>query len=252
VAFTFSRRQRLPSTFEDPFTHPSGSPKLVPERFEALLDALLHDGDASSVCSEIGGVLASDGMSIQECFSALRQTFAVATGREPTFEACRALSSSWSEASLQFLHALSCEDPLTGLTSLAHLRSRLAEIYRELDRCGGSAVASHALVVVDVTVPGPVQPQITHHFDRVLRIAGVAECLRAVYSGGETLARLGQDRTVALVGRDERLGTSLAMLRLLLADWARGETAQPAFRVWVEQLPGDNDAAGRLLDELAR
>ena len=224
----------------------------IPHRFEALLDALHNDGDVPAACAEIGSVVAADGASLEECLEALRQSFDLATGQEPTYEACRALTISWSEASLQYLHALSCEDPLTGLASLAHIRSRLAEIYREADRAGTDVATSHALVVVDVAGPDQARPEFSHHFDRALRIAGVAECVRAVYSGGETLGRLGQDRAVAVVARDQRLGTSLAMLRELLEDWDGQGSASPRCRMWVESLPVDNDSAGRLLDELAR
>ena len=242
----------LLSAARSPSTQALASPKLVPHRFEALLDALLHDGDVVAVCSEIGCAVASDGASLEECMEALRATYAVAKGQEPSFEACRALAVSWSEASLQYLHALSCEDPLTGLTSLSHVRCRLAEIYREADRQGTNVASSHALVVVDLRVRADAAPELSHHFDRVLRVAGVAECVRAVYSGGETLARLGQDRAVALVARDRDLGGGLAVLRRLLEDWAAHEAGQPRTRVWVEALPVDNDSAGRLLDELAR
>ena len=253
MQFNFGRLQeRLLSTARSPTTQALASPKLVPHRFEALLDALLHEGNVEAVCGEIGCAVASDGAALEECLEALRKTYAVAKGQEPSFAACRALTISWSEASLQYLHALSCEDPLTGLTSLAHIRSRLAEIYREADREGSNVASSHALVVVEVCVRAEAAPELSHHFDRVLRIAGVAECVRAVYSGGETLGRLGQDRAVAVVRRDDGLGAALAVLRRLLEDWAAHETAQPRTRVWVEALPVDNDAAGRLLDELAR
>ena len=54
-------------------------------------------------------------------------------GTTPDFEAAEALSVAWSEATLEYLHDLSCEDPLTGLASLAHVRTRLDEIYREAE-----------------------------------------------------------------------------------------------------------------------
>ena len=57
---------------------------------------------------------------------------------------------AWSEATLGYLHQLSCEDPLTGLASLAHVRSRLSELYR--CRATGTAPCphTHALVVLDL------------------------------------------------------------------------------------------------------
>ena len=55
------------------------------------------------------------------------------SARAPAFEAAEALSVAWSDATLEYLHDLSCEDPLTGLASLAHVRTRLDEIYREAE-----------------------------------------------------------------------------------------------------------------------
>ena len=49
-------------------------------------------------------------------------------GDEPDFDATEALSVAWSEETLGYLHQVSCEDPLTGLATLAHLRARLAEL----------------------------------------------------------------------------------------------------------------------------
>src|SRR3546814_12395233 len=65
---------------------------------------------------------------------------------EPAFADVRALSMAWSESTLAYLHQLSCEDPLTGLASLAHIRSRLSELYRG----ARAADETHALVVLDL------------------------------------------------------------------------------------------------------
>ena len=82
--------------------------------------------------------MACDGASLGEALSGLRETYAVLGDVAPDFSATEALSVAWSEATLEFLHDLSCEDPLTGLASLAHLRTRLAELYREGEREGRS------------------------------------------------------------------------------------------------------------------
>ena len=51
-------------------------------------------------------------------------------GTEPAFTDACAVALGWSEATLAYLHQLSCADPLTGLASMAHLRGRLTEVYR--------------------------------------------------------------------------------------------------------------------------
>ena len=75
--------------------------------------------------------MARDGAALGEALSGLRTTYELVLGEPPSFEATEALSVAWSEATLEYLHDLSCEDPLTGLASLAHVRTRLDEIYRE-------------------------------------------------------------------------------------------------------------------------
>ena len=252
MALEFGRRRQLsprrPGQEHSPSTAES---RLVPRRFQALADALPLRADVASVCAEIGYALAQDGAALQEALDGLCLTYELMTGQEPPYEASRALAVSWSEASLQYLHALSCDDPLTGLASLAHVRARLAELYREANRRGGSVNTTHALVVVEL-VDHRLDDLAAQRFDGVLQFAAVAECLRRVYSGGETLGRLGPHRAVAVVARSASVGEGVAVLRALLADCGHQTKSTLRSRIWIEPLPGDNDAAGRLLDELTR
>ena len=91
------------------------------------------DADVIGACTVVGRDVARDGAALGEALSGLRATYHLVLGTPPAFEATEALSVAWSEATLQYLHDLSCEDPLTGLASLAHVRTRLDEIYREAD-----------------------------------------------------------------------------------------------------------------------
>jgi GGDEF domain-containing protein len=194
----------------------------------------------------VGRALALDGASLGEAMSALRETFITLGGEMPDFAAAEALSVAWSEATLEFLHDMSCEDPLTGLASLPHLNTRLAEVYREAERSGEPASRSHALVVADVKgapVEGPGAP-----FTRALRLAAVAEALRTVFSGEETIARAGGGRVVVLARRSPDLGETVDLVRMLLVDL---EVVQ-APRLWIEGLPASPDFGVRLLSELAR
>ena len=153
----------------------------------------------------------------------------------------RALSGGWSEATLGYLHQLTCEDPLTGLASLAHLRSRIAEVYRERPADRRSVRESHALVVIETVDPGDRDV-----FGAALRIARLAESARTVFAGGETVGRVGRERIAVLIRRDERLPRRLGLVRTLLS------RVTPVPRVWVEALPDHDTAAAALLDELAR
>jgi GGDEF domain-containing protein len=216
-------------------------------RFEAVGEALASGQDVTPACSVAGRVLAEDGASLDEALSGLAAAYAVATGGAPGFEEARALAVAWSETSLRYLHQISCADPLTGLTSLAHLRTRLGELYREAELTGSRVRSSHALVVVEL-VSDPEPWTVTQRLTRTLRLATLAEAVRHVFPGEETLGRLGLDRAVVLTRRGDHLGRSVATLEQYLADRELGARA----RVWIEGLPDSDEAVAQLLDDLAR
>ena len=225
-----------------------GSPRsavTIPAGFEPLADALRYNGAVIAAAHEIGRITAGDGATLDDVLTDVAITYQCVASGEPGFEVVRAVSTAWADASLRFLHAVSCEDPLTGLASLAHVRSKLLENYREQARCG-ETTASHALVVVELD-PSWVPAS---HFDRVLRLVDIAECLRRVYDGDETIARLTVSRAAAVVRRDDRLGSSVTTLRSLLTDWH--DEGGVATKVWIEGLPPAAESADVVLDELAR
>jgi GGDEF domain-containing protein len=227
---------------------PEAVRQALPMRFEAVGEALASDTDTIAACAVVGRDVARDGAALGEALDGLRATFALVTGAPPDFKSAEALSVAWSEATLEYLHQLSCEDPLTGLASLAHVRTRLDELYRDAEQTGVVVQASHALVVVEVyfaTTPHAAE----HTFTRALRLVQVTEAIRAVFSGGETLGRLGLNRAVAVVPRHPELGTSVALLREFLTGLDLGSADS---RVWIEGLPAVAASATRLLDELAR
>ncbi len=247
-ALTFRRTASVQADRSPERDLPEGTRQALPMRFEAIGEALADGADVRAACAVAGRDVARDGAALGEALSGLRTTYDLVCGTQPSFEATEALSVAWSEATLEYLHELSCEDPLTGLASLAHVRTRLDEIYREAELTDVGVAGSHALVVVELRfrdatgVPG-------HHFTRALRLVQVTEAMRAVCSGGQTLGRLGLERAVAVVPRSVDLGTSVALLREFLGDLDLGEAD---VRVWIEGLPGSADSATRLLDELAR
>lgn len=222
----------------------------LPPGFEAVGEALVSGAAPDAACAVVGRSMACDGASLGEALSGLRTTYAVLGDAAPDFSATEALSVAWSEATLEFLHDLSCEDPLTGLASLAHLRTRLAELYREAEREGLRMREEHALVVVDVararTHDRP-DDGYSAPFSRALTLAAVADAARTVFSGGETVGRVAADRAVVLARRTPDLPESVAILRATCDD-----LALDGVRAWVEGLPEDPDLAVRLLSELAR
>jgi hypothetical protein len=217
-------------------------------RFEAVGEALASGVDPTAACNVVGRDVAQDGASMGEALAGLRTTYAMVASGEPPFEATEALAVAWSEASLQYLHQLSCEDPLTGLASLAHVRTRLSEIYRESENNGRTPQSLYSLVVVELREPA-IAHALEHKFTRVLRLVELSEAIRTVFSGGETIGRLGLHRAVVVVRRNVSLGASVALLDDFLGDLDFGDAQT---RVWIEGLPASDDAAALLLDELAR
>ena len=153
---------------------------------------------------------------------------------------------AWSEATLAYLHRVSCEDPLTGLSSLAHVRSRLSELYRCYDYGDGTVPHTHALVVLELPEDRPGDRVDPDHFSRSLRLARLGETARTVFPGTETIGRLGNHRVLVLAQRDDRLGRRTSLLRTMLLP------APYPTRLWIEGLPATDDSAAVLLDELAR
>lgn len=223
----------------------------LPHRFEALWEALTSGTAVLDACSVAGQDLARDGASIEEILEGLRSTCENVTGAEPAFDVVSALVTAWSETTLGYLHQLSCDDPLTGLASQAHLRSKLSELYR-LEESDG-ATPRHALVLCAMPFGDDPSEEPGDHFTRAMRLARAGELARTAFARDETIARLGSRRVAVLARRDDRLGRRVRVLRTLL-DGLESEAGAEALpvRVWIEGLPSSDRSAGMLLDELAR
>ena len=217
----------------------------LPHRYEALGEALTSGSDVLGACAVAGEDLARDGASMQEALEGMRDTWRQTSAGDPSYDAVSALVTSWSETTLGYLHQLSCDDPLTGLASQAHLRSRISELYRLAEP---GDVVHHALVVIALPLGDDPSEEAGDHFTRAMRIARAGELARTVFARDETIARLGRHRVGILCRRDERLGRRVRVLATLL----EGSPEDGAVRLWIEGLPGTDHFAGSLLDELAR
>lgn len=229
---------------------------------EAVLEAV-RDGDGLAVaCARLGQARGRAGVGIGETLDDLGVLFSVLSWPHPPLSLVRCAAEGWAETELVALAAESCEDPLTGLTTLPYLRGRLAELYRA-DPFGGAspaaAVGRHRLVVVDLA--GGSEP-----WRRLARAVVVAHDLRTVFRGGETLTLVGSGRATALVPVEPGLETDVEGLRGLLARTFTAERSfldglhpspewsclgDEAFLVWVERLPDSLPEALALLDVLA-
>lgn len=220
----------------------------LPHRFEAVVDALTSGSDVIGACSVVGEQLARDGASVEEAMLGLREAWRGAAPSDPPFEVLMSLLAAWSDTTLGYLHQLSCVDPLTGLSSQAHLRGRLSELYRAGGVDPGGAVGAYALVLLALPSGDDPAEEPVDHFTRAMRLARAGELARTPFARDETVARLGMHRVGILTSRDDRLGRRVRLLRTLVQS---AEPDAPA-RVWIEGLPSTDAGAGMLLDELAR
>jgi hypothetical protein len=220
----------------------------LPARFEAVGEALAAGRTATDACEVVGRLLGSQGVSLEETLADLRSTYELVLGTEPAYTDACALALGWSEATLSYLHQLSCSDPLTGLASMAHLRGRLTELYRGDSRVATPLRERYALGVVEAGAP-----RLSGIADEVfgvdLRMSRIGESARSVFCGDETVCRVGPRRIVVLAARDEDLARRMKVLRSLLEV---GERAHGGVRIWSESLPLVADQAASLLDELTR
>ena len=219
----------------------------VPARFEAVGEALVAGSRAHAACAVVGRDLARDGIDLSEALHDLRSTFALVVGSEPDFESTRALGIAWSDETLGYLHEVSCENPLTGLATLAHVRGRLAEIQRGAESRGFRGDLGHALVVVDVPLLSGSDRE--GRFGSALVMAQVASQVRLVFDGEESIGEASPSRLLVVAERTENLGNRVSTLRDLLVEATPPDCV---VRVWIEGLPANASATSTLLDELAR
>lgn len=228
----------------------------LPPRFEAVAEMLASGSDSTSeACAVAGAQLAKDGASLDETLAALQTTYRTILGTDPAYDDVRSVARAWSDSILAYVHQMACDDPMTGLASLAHVRSRLSELYRGELRGAGRVRDDYALVVAELPpdTASPLGATVSREqhrqemLTRTMRLGELGDTARTVFAGTETIGRLGPDRVVVVATRDERLGQRVALLRKM------SRTVDVSgVRVWIEGLPGDDGVAALLLDELAR
>ncbi|KHL17014.1 hypothetical protein CLV56_0698 [Mumia flava] len=212
-------------------------------RLDALGETLASGGDLAGVAVELGATAATDGIGWSELLRDVEDVCRGVSGSLPPYELVREMSIAWTEAVLQHAHTLSCEDPLTGLATPAHLRTRLDEAYRVAEREGYDAGSRWVFVVAELPAGGGPEAGLL----RSLSMLALSETMRTCFDADETIARVGERRAVTLVEREsgtDRFGA--------LKDLLDAAVDLPQVRLWVEGLPRGSESASRLLDELSR
>lgn len=159
----------------------------------------------------------------------------------------RVTAVAWSDVLVrQLAHTEAC-DGLTGLANAAYLRARLREVYREAEVLGQNARSRHVLVVVSPDLTA------TTGWSRLAAMVLLADVLRAVFDGGQTLATVGPATMLVLAERDGRLSQRVATARWVAADRLGVDPQLRAIgppSVWLEKLPPTHAGACRLVTEL--
>src|SRR5689334_19688019 len=130
----------------------------VDEVLAACQNRALARGDAglaavgatalAAACAGLGRSRARAGVGIAETIDDLVALFAVLSGdggeragvlsegryRDPALRLVGAIAEGWAEESVSQFARGGCEDPLSGMATLPYLRSRLAEVYREVEQ----------------------------------------------------------------------------------------------------------------------
>ena len=198
-----------------------------------------------------GRLLGSQGVSLEETLADLRTTYALVLGTEPAFTDACAVALGWSEATLAYLHQLSCADPLTGLASMAHLRGRLTELYRGVARRVEGRLAARPLRPRRGRGSGAAPDRARRRGLR-RRPADVAD--RGVRPLG---LRRWRDHLPDRPSPHRRPGARgtrrSAVVRACCAASPAWASGNGGVRIWTESLPSTGDRpCASLLDELSR
>lgn len=195
------------------------------------------DAAALAAAQSVGQAHAEHGHDLADCLDALAAQYE----DELSPGLVRAAAEAWAEEAVRPVQRRSCEDPLTGLAGPEHLRTRLAEVYREAGRRGTDVQQEYTFVAI-LAEPGPVERHSTDRFDQMLRRVTEGGALRRVFSGGEVIAALNSRLTVALCARRPGLVRQVHGLPHFLASVTGAGT-----RVWLEPLPSRFTDADQLI-----
>jgi GGDEF domain-containing protein len=161
----------------------------------------------------------------------------------------RVTALAWADVATDQLVHTEVTEPLTGLPTAAYLRTRLSEVYRQARRDERPAVEGYTLLVVAMDFSSVAG------WPRLTGMILVADALRSVFDGGESVASLGPSVAGALVPKNVRLASMGVALRRALnerlsVDAQLRDTGRP--RISAVRLPATYDQACGLLAGLAR
>lgn len=211
---------------------------------DAVTQAIYRGSESGllQACGRLGRERGRAGVGIAETISDLGALFQALAESDPPLRLICCTAEGWAEEGMAQHLDGTCEDPLTGLATVAYLRTRMSELYREAGDAGTSVARSHRFVVVSV----PARP------DPWRRLAGsilLGRDLRTAFPGGDTISQVtgpgpGPRAGIALVRADDRMPARYARLR-------RALSARDGARIQMTSLPALLPEALCLVDRLA-
>jgi len=217
---------------------------------EALVEALQAGKDTSPAAFRLGQARAAAGVGITEAIDDMTVLFRAAGFQTPPIRSIRSLCEGWTERDTAPINAPTLTDAESGLGTAEYLVQRLGEVYGTANRSGTRVSATHALVIVDVSVADK------DPWQRIARNAAVGHALKDAYGEGHPMARVSDGIYAVLVARDSALGSGLAALRDHIAERSIqmrvGNLMRQPPRVWVESLPDTHAHVQELLESVHR
>lgn len=211
---------------------------------DALVEALAEGRDPVGAAERLGSARGSGGIGIGEAVDDLLCAFTV-SGEDPEPSVLRALAVGWAAGNEELTPPGDLVDPWTGLPTLDYLVLRLKETYGAAARAGLDPRATHALVVIDVSL------EEIDKFQRLARAATMGRALADVFGDGHPVVVATPGTYVALCERDEDLGTFAVRVRSAVERWGNAGGVSAILRrpphVWVEPLPATPEQVLALL-----
>ncbi|WP_208298051.1 GGDEF domain-containing protein [Actinophytocola oryzae] len=231
----------------------------VPE-VDAVCMSAIRRGDMTGELAGLGRARAQAGAGLDETLTDLAALHAVLTTDvhdgliatdpdAPPTRLVRAAALAWADASCGDLRSAEATDNLTNMTTQAYLRTRVGEVYRQAARMNMSATQTHALLVVTLDLSS------VSGWPRLMAMVLVADALREVFDGGESIALLGPSVAAVLSERgqdfgDRALSAGWLITERLKVDPQLAPTGRPVLRL--ERLPATQEEARDLLQSIGR
>lgn len=231
----------------------------LPEVDHVCTSVLRQGGDLTGALACLGKARAEAGAGLDETIKDLAALHAVLSGPpdgvlvadpdELPIRLLRMVALGWAEVMTGDNARRDAVEPLTGLATAEYLRTRLGEVYRRGARAGRCPSDDHVLLTVALDLMS------VNGFTRVMAMVVVADALRAVFDGGESVAVLGRSVAAVLAERDDGLAERASRARFLLAERLGIDpelTAMARPQVRTHRLPTAHGSAVALLNQLAR